>query len=112
VELMADDAVFHAAGLPPATGRAALEQYLTATRNELGSPLETVALYDGMLIGERIGHVVGEASGQRRVIVSLARVSEGRITSWQDFFDPMAAELGLAARTPRYADGAKRVEAH
>ena len=112
VELMADDAVFHAAGLPPATGRAALESYLTATRSELGSPLETIALYDGMLIGERIGHVVGETPGQCRVIVSLARVSEGRITSWQDFFDPMAAELGLASHGTRYAGGAKRVGAH
>jgi limonene-1,2-epoxide hydrolase len=110
LSLMADDAVFHAAGLPPATGRAAVEMYLTATYDELGSPLETIALYDGMLIAERIGHVVGEARGQLRVIVSLARVSDGLITSWQDFFDPMSADLGMASRAQRYGGGgAKRM---
>jgi limonene-1,2-epoxide hydrolase len=111
LSLLADDAVFHAAGLPPANGRAAVEMYLTATHDELGSPLETIALYDGMLIAERIGHVVGEGPGQLRVIVSLARVNEGLITSWQDFFDPLSAELGLASRGHRYGGngGAKRM---
>jgi hypothetical protein len=112
LSLLAGDAVFHAAGLPPAKGRAAVEMYRTATHDELGSPLETIALYDGMLIAERIGHVVGEAPGQLRVIVSLARVSGGLITSWQDFFDPMSAELGMASREQRYGGGGKRAAAN
>jgi limonene-1,2-epoxide hydrolase len=112
LSLMASDAVFHAAGLPPANGRAAVEMYLTATHDEHGSPLETIALYDGMLIAERIGHVVGEDPGQLRVIVSLARVSEGLITSWQDFFDPMSVELGSAARGHRYGGGGRRAAAN
>jgi limonene-1,2-epoxide hydrolase len=112
LSLMADDAVFHAAGLPPANGRAAVEMYLTATHDEHGSPLETIALYDGMLIAERIGHVVGEDPGRLRVIVSLARVSEGLITSWQDFFDPMSVELGITARGHRYGGGGKRAAAN
>jgi hypothetical protein len=85
-----------------------VEMYLTATHDALGSPLEPIALYDGMLIAERIGHVVGEDPGQLRVIVSLARVSEGLITSWQDFFDPMSAELGMASRGQRYGGGGAR----
>jgi hypothetical protein len=37
-----------------------------------------------------VERVAGDPPASQRVIVSLARVGEGRVTSWQDFFDPAA----------------------
>jgi limonene-1,2-epoxide hydrolase len=66
----------------------------------IDEPLETIALYEEMVIVERVGRVVGEPADRQRVIVSLARVHEDRITGWQDFFDPTTyADLGDTPRT-------------
>jgi limonene-1,2-epoxide hydrolase len=89
VSLLAADAVFHPAGLPPARADEAVETFLVAAGEELTSHLETIAVYQGMVITERIGRVVGEPTGRPRSIVSLARVNDSRITSWQDFVAPL-----------------------
>jgi ketosteroid isomerase-like protein len=88
--LLADSAVFHLAGMRPASGREAVASCLASLGEVIGSPLETIALYEEMAIVERVGRVAGEPADQLRVIVSLARVHDGRITGWQDFFDPAA----------------------
>lgn len=111
--LLADDAVCYLAGMAPSRGRDAVASYLAAMGEASDAPLETIALYEEMVIVERVGRVVGEPSDRRRVIVSLARVHEGRITGWQDFFDPTAyADLGEAPRTrPRRSAVPKRAAA-
>lgn len=111
--LLADDAVFFLAGMDPSHGREAVTSYLAARREAIDEPLETIALYEEMVIVERVGRVVGEPSDRQRVIVSLARVHEGRITGWQDFFDPTAyADLGEApSPTARRPAATKRAAA-
>lgn len=97
--LLADDAVFQPAGMRPATGRKAVESYLAAMDEEIDPTLETIALYEEMIIVERIDRVPGDPAGLPRDIVTLARVHDGRIVSWQDFFDPAVyAELGDSPR--------------
>jgi len=88
--LLADGAVLHLAGMRPASGREVVDSYLGALGEDIDAPLETIARYEAMVIAERVGHVVGEPADRPRVIVSLARVHDGRITGWQDFFDPTA----------------------
>jgi ketosteroid isomerase-like protein len=90
LSLLADGAVFQPAGIAPANRDEALDRYLAATGEHLGSPLDTIALYEDMVIVERVGRVAGDPPASQRVIVSLVRMSEGRVTSWQDFFDPAA----------------------
>lgn len=98
--LLADGAIFHLAGMGASSGREAVETYLAGMGDAIDEPLETIALYEEMVIVERVGRVVGEPADRQRVIVSLARVHEGRITGWQDFFDPTTyADLGDTPRT-------------
>ena len=105
--LLADGAIFQPAGMRPATGREAVESYLAAMDEEIDPTLETIALYEEMIIVERIDRVAGDPAGRPRDIVSLARVRDGRITSWQDFFDPAVyAEFGESPRA-----GTKRAAA-
>ena len=99
--LLADGAVFTPAGMRPAVGHEALGVYLLATGEKIGAHLKTIALYEDMLIAERVGRVVGEPAGQHQAILSLVRVQDGRITSWQDFFDPSAV---VALADPPRAD--------
>ena len=77
--LLADDAIFQPAGMRPATGREAVASYLAAMDEEIDPTLETIALYEEMIIVERIDRVAGDPAGRPRDIVSLARVHEGRI---------------------------------
>lgn len=99
--LLADGAVFTPAGMRASSGEESLGAYLVATRDEIGAHLTTIASYDGMVIAERIGQVVGEPDRRRHVILSLIRVQDDRITSWQDFFD---ASAGAALADPPRAD--------
>ena len=105
--LLADDAIFQPAGMRPATGREAVECYVAATDKAVDPALETIALYEEMIIVERTDRVPGDPAGLPRDIVSLARVHDGRIVSWQDFFDPAVyAEFGESPRA-----GSKRAAA-
>lgn len=109
--LLAEGAVFHPAGIAaPDSGGEAIDRYLAATGEHLGSPLETIALYEDMVIVERVGRVAGDPPERQRVIVSLARVHQERVTSWQDFFDPTSwAEVDDAPSAR--AIGARRASA-
>ena len=111
--LLAEGALFHLAGMHPSSGREAVESYVAALGAEIDAPLETIALYAEMAIVERVGRVVGEPPDRQRVIVSLARVHEGRITGWQDFFDPTAlADLADApSPSARHGGASKRAAA-
>jgi hypothetical protein len=53
------------------------------------------------VISERIGRVPGEPTTRRRHILSVARVDDGRISSWQDIVYPLGAvnELRPTSRT-------------
>jgi limonene-1,2-epoxide hydrolase len=101
--LLGEDAVFHPAGMPATRGGMALGIYLAATGEEIGSVLETVASYDDMVITERIGRVVGAPVGRQQRILSLVRVRDGRITHWEDFFEPLARRGAPAASFARGA---------
>ncbi len=108
LSLLADGAVFRPAGMAPARREEALDRFLAATGEHLGSPLDTIALYEDMVIVERVGRVAGDPPERQRVIVSLARVSEGRLTSWQDFFDPTACATAADEGRPRASAGGPR----
>jgi limonene-1,2-epoxide hydrolase len=111
--LLAEGAVFQPAGMPPASGADGVARYVAATGREIGWSLDTVALYEDMVITERIGRVVGDPAGRQRVIVSLARVREGRITSWQDFCEatPSGEPAGVSRSGARVARAPERVAA-
>jgi limonene-1,2-epoxide hydrolase len=96
---LADGALFHPAGMPPTRGVEAVARYLAATGAEIGWSLETIALYEDMVITERIGRVLGDPAGRQRVILSLVRVREGRITSWQDFCETASSALTSMPRS-------------
>jgi limonene-1,2-epoxide hydrolase len=83
----------------PAIGNDALTAYLSSTTEEIGAHLETITTYEDMLITQRVGRVVGEPAEQPQVILSLVRVQDGRITSWQDFFEP--SPIAALADPPR-----------
>ena len=107
--LLADGAVFHLAGMHPAHGREAVESYLAAVGAEIDASLGPIARYEEMAIVERVGRVVGEPADRPRVIVSLTRVHDGRITGWQDFFDPTAyADRGDAPTANAHREGASK----
>ncbi len=99
--LLADDAVFYLAGMAPLVGAQALHAPVLAIDDELCAHLKTVALYDDMLIAERVGPVASEPPERLQAIVSLIRVQGDRITSWQDFFDP---RVSAAVIDPPEAD--------
>ncbi len=96
--LLAENTRLHLAGMPPASGAAALETLRVDSGSE--SSLQTVARYRNMVITERIGRIPGERSVRRHHILSVACVDAGRITSWQDLVYPLGAVSALRA-TPR-----------
>lgn len=95
--LLAADTQLQLAGLPPARGDVALARYLAAGADVPGS-LRTVALYGDMVIAERIASLPGEVESEPHLILTVARVEGDRLTSWEDFVDPVPAhEAGLCA---------------
>jgi len=113
ISLLAEDAVFHPAGLPLASGGEAIETYLAEKDESITSVVETIARYDDMIILERVDPLVGDLSGRLRVILSLVRIEHGRITSWQDFVaPPQGRALTDPPRwSPRWARAARRASA-
>ena len=88
IALLADDAVFHAAGLPPANGRAAVEMYLTATHDELGSPLGTIAV---------AARELERSLAQRESDASLqddARLIRAQVDRCRHILDELASNAG------------------
>lgn len=97
--------------MSPSRGVEAVARYLAATGDELGWSLETVALYEDMVITERIGRVMGDPAGRQRIILSLVRVRDGRITSWQDFYETASSAFSLPRARRQAASAPEHVAA-